>query len=235
VNPTAAFIFTLLGFAAGFAVRPFGALVFGRLGDLVGRKHTFLLTIILMGGATFVIGLLPGYATIGIAAPILFVAMRMLQGLALGGEYGGAVIYVAEHAPPDRRAAWTSWIQITASLGLLLSLGVILGLRYSLGQDAFAEWGWRLPFLFSAALLAVSVWMRLKLDESPAFRRMKEQGRTSRAPLSEAFGEWQNLKRVLVAFFGLAMGQAVIWYTGQFYSLFFLTQVLRWKASSPTP
>lgn len=227
VNPTAAFIFTLLGFAAGFAVRPFGALVFGRLGDLVGRKHTFLITIVLMGGATFVIGLLPGYAVIGIAAPVLFVAMRMLQGLALGGEYGGAVIYVAEHAPPDRRAAWTSWIQITASLGLLLSLGVILGLRHALGAEAFAEWGWRLPFLFSAALLAVSVWMRLKLDESPAFRKMKSEGRTSRAPLSEAFGHWQNLKRVLVAFFGLAMGQAVIWYTGQFYSLFFLTQVLK--------
>ncbi|HEX7812666.1 MAG TPA: MFS transporter [Burkholderiales bacterium] len=227
VNPAAAFIFTLLGFAAGFAVRPFGAIVFGRLGDMVGRKYTFLLTIVLMGAATFAIGLLPGYASIGIAAPVIFIAMRMLQGLALGGEYGGAVTYVAEHAPDDRRGAWTSWVQITASLGLLLALGMILGLRHALGEAAFSEWGWRLPFLFSIVLLGISVWMRLKLDESPAFRRMKAAGRTSKAPLSEAFGRWGNLKLVLVAFIGLAMGQAVIWYTGQFYSLFFLTQTLK--------
>ncbi len=227
VNPTAAFIFTLLGFAAGFAVRPFGAVVFGRLGDLVGRKHTFLVTIVLMGAATFVIGLLPGYAAIGIAAPIVFIAMRMVQGLALGGEYGGAVIYVAEHAPQARRGAWTSWIQITASLGLLLSLGLILGLRHSLGEAAFSEWGWRVPFLFSIVLLGISIWMRLKLDESPAFRKMKAAGRASKAPLREAFGQWTNLKLVLIAFVGLARGQGVIWYTGQFYSLFFLTQVLK--------
>ena len=227
VNPAAAFIFTLLGFAAGFAVRPFGAVVFGRLGDMVGRKYTFLITIVIMGAATFVIGLLPGYAAIGIASPVLFIAMRMLQGLALGGEYGGAVIYVAEHAPQGRRGAWTAWIQIAASMGLLLSLGLILGLRHALGETAFSDWGWRLPFLFSVVLLGISVWMRLKLDESPAFKRMKAAGRGSKAPLSEAFGRWENLKPVLVAFAGLAMGQAVIWYTGQFYSLFFLTQTLK--------
>jgi MFS family permease len=227
VNPTAAFIFTLLGFAAGFAVRPFGALVFGRLGDMVGRKYTFLVTIVLMGVATFVIGLLPGYAAIGMAAPVLFIAMRMIQGLALGGEYGGAVIYVAEHAPQGQRGSWTSWIQITASLGLLLSLGLILGLRHALGEAAFSDWGWRLPFLFSVVLLGISVWMRLRLEESPAFRNMKAAGRVSKAPLREAFARWDNLKLVLVAFIGLAMGQAVIWYTGQFYSLFFLTQVLK--------
>ena len=227
VNPAAAFIFTLLSFAAGFAVRPLGALVFGRLGDLVGRKHTFLVTIVLMGAATFVIGLLPGYASIGIAAPIIFVVVRMIQGLALGGEYGGAVTYVAEHAPHGRRGSWTSWIQVTASLGLLLSLGIILTLRNTLGEQAFGEWGWRLPFLFSIVLLAISVWIRVKLSESPAFLKMKAEGTTSKAPLSEAFGEWRYLKLVLIAFFGLAMGQAVVWYTGQFYSLFFLTQVLK--------
>jgi MFS family permease len=227
VNPTAAFIFTLLSFAAGFAIRPLGAVVFGRLGDLVGRKYTFLITIALMGFATFAIGVLPGFASIGIAAPVAFVAMRMLQGLAIGGEYGGAVIYVAEHAPNGHRGSWTSWIQITGSLALLMSLGIILLLRYTLGEAAFADWGWRIPFLFSIVLLLISVWIRLKLSESPAFLRMKAEGRTSRAPLSEAFGQWRNLKLILIAFFGLAMGQAVIWYTGQFYSLFFLTQILK--------
>lgn len=227
VDPAAAFIFTLLSFAAGFAIRPLGALVFGRLGDLVGRKTTFLVTIVLMGAATFVIGLLPGFAAVGIAAPIAFIAMRMLQGLAIGGEYGGAITYVAEHAPHGRRGAWTAWIQITAAFALLLSLAVILTLRLSLGEPAFGNWGWRLPFLFSIFLLAISVWIRLKLSESPAFVQMKESGTTSRAPLREAFGRWQNLRLVLIAFFGLTMGQAVIWYTGQFYSLFFLTQVLK--------
>jgi MFS family permease len=227
VNPTASFILTLLGFAAGFAVRPFGAVVFGRIGDLVGRKRTFLATIVLMGGATFAIGLLPTFAAIGIASPIGFVALRMVQGLALGGEYGGAVIYVAEHAPNRRRGAWTAWIQVTASVGLILSLGIILLLRFAIGQEAFGAWGWRLPFLFSLVLLAVSVWIRLKLDESPAFLRMKRHGHLARAPLSEAFGTWRNLRLVLIAFFGLAVGQAVIWYTGQFYSMFFLTQVLK--------
>lgn len=227
VNPTAAFIFTLLSFAAGFAVRPLGALVFGRLGDLVGRKYTFLVTIVIMGAATFVIGLLPGYASIGIAAPIIFIGMRMLQGLAIGGEYGGAVTYVAEHAPNGRRGAWTSWIQSTASLGLLLSLGLILFLRHLIGEEQFSDWGWRIPFLFSSVLLFISVWIRLKLAESPAFLRMKDQGRLSKAPLSEAFAQWRHLRIVLIALFGIAMGQAVIWYTGQFYSLFFLTQILK--------
>ena len=232
VNPAAAFIFTLLGFAAGFAVRPLGAVVFGRLGDLAGRKYTFVITIVLMGGATFAIGLLPGFASIGIAAPVAFIALRMLQGLAIGGEYGGAVIYVAEHAPDSQRGSWTSWIQTTGSLALLMSLGVVLSVRYALGEVAFADWGWRIPFLLSVVLLVISVWIRLKLNESPAFLRMKAQGRASRAPLSEAFGQWRNLRVILAAFFGLAMGQAVIWYTGQFYSLFFLMQIL--KADSVT-
>lgn len=232
VNPTAAFIFTLLSFAAGFAVRPLGALVFGRLGDMVGRKYTFLVTIVLMGIATFVIGLLPGFATIGIAAPIAFIAMRMLQGLAIGGEYGGAITYVAEHAPHGRRGAWTAWIQITAAFALLLSLAVILTLRLSLGEPTFGNWGWRVPFLFSIVLLAISVWIRLKLSESPAFVAMKESGNHSKAPLREAFGRWKNLRLVLIAFFGLTMGQAVIWYTGQFYSLFFLTQVLKTEGTT---
>jgi len=227
VNPTAGFIFTLLGFAAGFAVRPLGAIVFGRLGDLVGRKYTFLITIVLMGASTFAIGLLPGYAAIGIASPVLFVGLRMLQGLALGGEYGGAVVYVAEHAPSGHRGSWTSWIQTTASIGLLISLGIILLLRYALGEAGFSAWGWRVPFLFSIVLLLISVWVRLKLSESPAFIKMKSAGQTSSAPLAEAFGQWRNLRLVLIAFFGLAMGQAVIWYTGQFYSLFFLTQTLK--------
>jgi MFS family permease len=227
VNPAAAFVFTLLGFAAGFAVRPLGAVVFGRLGDRVGRKHTFVITIVLMGAATFAIGLLPGFAAIGIAAPVAFVALRMLQGLAIGGEYGGAVIYVAEHAPDGQRGSWTSWIQTTGALALLMSLGVVLSVRYALGEAAFADWGWRIPFLLSIVLLLISVWIRLKLHESPAFLRMKAQGGTSKGPVSEAFGQWRNLKPILIAFFGLAMGQAVIWYTGQFYSLFFLTQILK--------
>jgi MFS family permease len=225
VNPTAAFIFTLLGFAAGFAVRPFGALVFGRIGDLVGRKYTFLVTIVIMGVSTFVVGLLPGYTSIGIAAPIVFICMRLLQGLALGGEYGGAATYVAEHAPHGKRGQYTSWIQTTATLGLFLSLLVILSCRLLL-KDAFKEWGWRIPFLVSIVLLLVSVWIRTKLGESPAFQRMKAQGKQSKAPLAESFGQWKNLKIVLIALFGLTAGQAVVWYTGQFYALFFLTKTL---------
>ncbi|MFM0047329.1 MFS transporter [Paraburkholderia sediminicola] len=227
VNPAAAFIFTLLSFAAGFAVRPFGALVFGRIGDLVGRKYTFLFTIALMGGATFVIGLLPGYSVIGLAAPILFVGMRMLQGLALGGEYGGAVVYVAEHTSNSQRGAKTAWIQATAALGLLLSLAVILPTRFMLGEAEFSAWGWRVPFLMSMVLLLVSLWLRLKLHESPEFEKMKKEGATSKAPISEAFGQWKNLKLVLLALFGMVMGQAVVWYAGQFYTMFFLTQTLR--------
>jgi len=226
VNDTAAFIFTLLAFAVGFAVRPFGALVFGRLGDLVGRKYTFLITIVIMGLSTFVVGILPNYATIGIAAPVILIGLRMLQGLALGGEYGGAAVYVAEHAPKGKRGAYTSWIQLTATGGLFLSLLVILGCRSSMTPEQFEDWGWRLPFLLSILLLAVSVWIRLKLDESPIFKRMKAEGTTSKAPLTEAFARWKNLKIVLIALFGIVAGQAVIWYTGQFYVLFFLTKVL---------
>ena len=227
VNPTAAFIFALLAFAAGFAVRPFGALVFGRLGDLVGRKHTFLITIVIMGVSTFVVGILPSYATIGIAAPVTLVLLRLLQGLALGGEYGGAATYVAEHAPHGERGAYTSWIQTTATLGLFLSLLVILGCRVLLGTEAFEAWGWRIPFLLSLALLGISVWIRLKLDESPVFKEMKAQGKHSKAPLRESFAHWGNLRIVLLALFGLTAGQAVVWYTGQFYTLFFLTQTLK--------
>jgi MFS family permease len=227
VNPTAAFIFTLLSFAAGFAVRPFGALVFGRIGDTVGRKYTFLVTIGLMGLATFVIGLLPGYATIGIAAPILFVGMRMLQGLALGGEYGGAVVYVAEHVSNSERGEKTAWIQATAALGLLLSLAIILPTRFALGEPEFTAWGWRVPFLVSIVLLLISLGIRVKLHESPEFAKMKEEGTTSKAPIKEAFGQWRNLKLVLLALFGMVMGQAVVWYAGQFYTMFFLTQTLK--------
>jgi MFS family permease len=227
VNPTAAFIFTLLSFAAGFAVRPFGAIVFGRLGDLVGRKYTFLVTIVIMGLSTFLVGFLPGYASIGIASPVIFIAMRMLQGLALGGEYGGAATYVAEHAPPGRRGFYTAWIQTTATLGLFLSLLVILGVRTAMGEDAFGVWGWRIPFLASIILLGVSVWIRLQLNESPVFARIKAEGKTSKAPLTEAFGQWKNLKIVILALIGLTAGQAVVWYTGQFYTLFFLTQTLK--------
>jgi MFS family permease len=232
VNPTAGFIFTLLGFAAGFAVRPFGALVFGRLGDMVGRKHTFLITIVIMGLSTCVVGFLPGYASIGIAAPVIFIAMRLLQGLALGGEYGGAATYVAEHAPANRRGFYTSWIQTTATLGLFLSLLVILGVRTWMGEDAFGAWGWRIPFIASLILLAVSVWIRLQLSESPAFERIKAEGKTSKAPLTEAFGQWKNLKIVILALIGLTAGQAVVWYTGQFYALFFLTQTLKVDGAS---
>jgi MFS family permease len=223
----AAFIFALLAFAAGFLVRPFGAIVFGRLGDMIGRKYTFLVTILIMGLSTFIVGILPNYASIGVAAPVILIALRMLQGLALGGEYGGAATYVAEHAPHGKRGAYTSWIQTTATLGLFLSLIVILGVRSFVGEVAFADWGWRIPFAVSILLLAVSVWIRMTLHESPAFVRMKAEGKTSKAPLKESFGEWKNLKIVILALVGLTAGQAVVWYTGQFYSLFFLTQQLK--------
>ncbi len=226
VNPTAGFVFALLAFAAGFAVRPFGALIFGRLGDMVGRKYTFLITILIMGMSTFLVGVLPSYASIGIAAPVILVVLRLLQGLALGGEYGGAATYVAEHAPQNRRGFYTSWIQTTATMGLFLSLIMVLGFRVTLGEDAFLRWGWRLPFLISAVLLLISVWIRMRLNESPAFRKMKEEGAGSKAPIKESFGKWSNLKIVLLALFGLASGQAVVWYTGQFYALFFLTKTL---------
>lgn len=227
-----AFIFALLAFAAGFIVRPFGALVFGRLGDMIGRKYTFLVTIIIMGLSTFIVGLLPSYASIGVAAPVILIALRMLQGLALGGEYGGAATYVAEHAPQNKRGAYTSWIQTTATLGLFLSLMVILGVRTAIGEAAFADWGWRVPFLVSILLLGVSVYIRLSMNESPAFQKMKAEGRTSKAPLSESFGQWKNLKIVILALIGLTAGQAVVWYSGQFYALFFLTQAL--KVDGPT-
>jgi MFS family permease len=220
-------IFALLAFAAGFLVRPFGALFFGRLGDLIGRKHTFLITILIMGISTFLVGLLPSYATIGWVAPVCLIILRMAQGLALGGEYGGAAVYVAEHAPNNRRGFYTSWIQTTATLGLLLSLMVILSIRMYLGEAEFAAWGWRVPFLGSIFLLAVSVWIRLQMKESPAFQKMKEEGTQSKAPLSEAFGQWKNGKIVLIALFGLVVGQAVVWYTGQFYALFFLQAILK--------
>ena len=222
-----AFIFALLAFAAGFIVRPFGAIFFGRLGDMIGRKYTFLITILLMGISTFIVGVLPNYATIGVAAPVLLILMRLLQGLALGGEYGGAATYVAEHAPNGRRGAYTAWIQTTATLGLFLSLMVILGTRTIIGEVAFAHWGWRVPFLVSILLLAVSVYIRLSMNESPAFLKMKAEGKTSKAPLSESFGQWKNLKIVILALFGLVAGQAVVWYSGQFYALFFLTQALK--------
>jgi len=229
-NETAAFVYALLAFAAGFAVRPFGALVFGRLGDLVGRKYTFLVTIVIMGGATFAVGILPGYGEIGAAAPVILIALRLLQGLALGGEYGGAAIYVAEHAPAHRRGAHTSWIQTTATLGLFLSLIVIQITREVTGP-AFDDWGWRIPFLVSAILLGISVWIRLKLEESPMFLKMKAEGTGSKAPLTESFGQWPNLRIVLIALFGAVAGQAVVWYGGQFYALFFLTQTLKVDAT----
>jgi len=222
-----AFIFALLAFAAGFIVRPFGALVFGRLGDMIGRKYTFLVTILIMGLSTFVVGVLPSYASIGVAAPVILICLRLLQGLALGGEYGGAATYVAEHAPQGKRGAYTSWIQTTATLGLFLSLMVILGTRTAIGEAAFADWGWRVPFIVSILLLAVSVYIRLSMNESPAFTKMKAEGKTSKAPLSESFGQWKNLKIVILALIGLTAGQAVVWYSGQFYALFFLTQSLK--------
>jgi len=227
-----AFIFALLAFAAGFIVRPFGALVFGRLGDMIGRKYTFLVTILIMGLSTFIVGILPNYATIGVAAPVILIALRMLQGLALGGEYGGAATYVAEHSPQGKRGAYTSWIQTTATLGLMLSLMVILGTQTLVGPAAFADWGWRVPFIVSILLLAVSVYIRLSMNESPAFTKMKAEGKTSKAPLSESFGQWKNLKIVILALIGLTAGQAVVWYSGQFYALFFLTQAL--KVDGPT-
>jgi MFS family permease len=226
LNETSQFIFALLAFAAGFAVRPFGAIVFGRLGDLIGRKYTFLITIMIMGGATFIVGLLPSYASIGVAAPIILIALRMLQGLALGGEYGGAATYVCEHAPANRRGFFTSWIQTTATVGLFISLLVILGCRVALGAK-FDDWGWRIPFLISIVLLAVSVYIRMQLHESPVFQRMKAEGKGSKAPLTESFLRWGNLKIVLLVLFGGVAGQAVVWYTGMFYELFFLTQTLK--------
>jgi MFS family permease len=232
LSESAAFIFALLAFAAGFAVRPFGALFFGRLGDLVGRKYTFLVTILLMGASTFIVGILPNYASLGIAAPIILIVLRLVQGLALGGEYGGAATYVAEHAPPGRRGAYTAWIQTTATLGLLLSLLVILLCRRAMTNESFEAWGWRIPFLFSVVLLGVSVWIRLRLHESPLFQKMKAEGKHSKAPLAESFGQWGNLKLVLLALFGLTAGQAVVWYTGQFYALFFLTQTLKVEAQT---
>ncbi|MES2935409.1 MAG: MFS transporter [Pseudomonadota bacterium] len=226
-DPNTAFIFALLAFAAGFIVRPFGALVFGRLGDMIGRKYTFLVTIVIMGLSTFLVGLLPGFATWGIASPIILISLRILQGLALGGEYGGAATYVAEHAPDGKRGAFTSWIQTTATLGLFLSLVVILGTRTAIGEEDFAAWGWRIPFLVSVFLLGISVWIRLSMNESPAFAKMKAEGKTSKAPLTESFAKAKNLKIVILALFGLTAGQAVVWYTGQFYALFFLTQTLK--------
>ncbi|MGX0889451.1 MFS family permease [Pseudomonas sp. ADAK2 TE3594] len=227
VNETTSFIFALLAFAAGFAVRPFGAIVFGRLGDMIGRKHTFLITIVIMGISTAVVGFLPGYATIGVAAPVILITLRLLQGLALGGEYGGAATYVAEHAPKGKRGYFTSWIQTTATLGLFLSLLVILACRTILGTEAFEAWGWRIPFLLSILLLIVSVYIRLQLSESPVFLKMKEEGKSSKAPLTESFARWENLKIVIMALLGGTAGQAVVWYTGQFYALFFLLQTLK--------
>jgi hypothetical protein len=232
LDPTSQFIFALLAFAAGFAVRPFGALVFGRIGDLVGRKYTFLITILCMGASTFLVGLLPSYQAIGVTAPILLIALRLLQGLALGGEYGGAATYVAEHAPQGKRGFYTSWIQTTATIGLFLSLIVILWVRTWMGEEQFGLWGWRIPFLVSVILLGISVYIRLKLNESPLFAEMKAQGRGSRAPLSESFGQWSNLRIVLLALLGLTAGQAVVWYTGQFYALYFLTQTLKVDGST---
>ena len=227
VNETTGYIFALLAFAAGFAVRPFGALVFGRLGDLWGRKNTFLVTMLLMGLSTFAVGLLPDYKTIGVAAPIALIVMRLIQGLALGGEYGGAATYVAEHAPDGKRGLYTSWIQTTATLGLFLSLIVIILVRTQVGEEAFKAWAWRIPFLVSSVLLAVSLWIRLKLNESPVFQKMVDEGTSSKAPLTESFARWPNLKLVILALVGLTAGQAVVWYTGQFYALFFLEKTLK--------
>ncbi|MFQ3665118.1 MAG: MFS transporter [Sphingomonadaceae bacterium] len=227
VNETTGFILALGAFAAGFAVRPFGALVFGRLGDMVGRKYTFLVTMGLMGFATFTVGILPNYASIGVAAPIILVVLRMLQGLALGGEYGGAATYVAEHAPNNKRGFFTSFIQTTATLGLFAALLVVIGVRTLVGEEAFREWGWRIPFLVSVLLLGVSLWIRMQLEESPVFKRMKEEGKQSKAPLTEAFGQWTNLRLMLIALFGAVAGQAVVWYSGQFYALFFLEKMMR--------
>jgi MFS family permease len=227
VPPNVGFIFALLAFAAGFAVRPFGALIFGRIGDMIGRKYTFLVTMSLMGIGTFFIGVLPGYDSWGILAPIVLIGLRLVQGLALGGEYGGAAIYVAEHAPKNKRGFYTSWIQTTATLGLFMALLLILGIRTAMGEQAFGDWGWRIPFLLSAILLAVSIWIRLKLNESPLFQQMVKEGTVSKRPLTEAFGQWSNAKIALLALFGATAGEAVVWYGGQFYALFFLTQTIK--------
>ena len=230
LNPTTSFIMALLVFAAGFIVRPFGALVFGRIGDLVGRRYTFIITLLVMGLSTFLVGCLPTYKTAGVAAPIMLVVLRMFQGLALGGEYGGAATYVAEHAPNNRRGFYTSWIQITATAGLAMALLIVITVRSpvtGVGEDAFKEWGWRVPYLISGLFLAVGLWLRLKLHESPVFQKMKAEGTGSKRPLSEAFGEWKNLKVVLIAFFGAIAGQAVVWYTGQLYAMFFLEKMLK--------
>jgi MFS family permease len=227
VNETTGFIFALGAFAAGFAVRPFGALVFGRIGDMVGRKNTFLVTMGLMGIATFAVGLLPSYATIGVAAPIILIVLRLLQGLAMGGEYGGAATYVAEHAPEGKRGLYTSWIQTTATMGLFAALLIVIGTRTLLGEEVFKAWGWRVPFLVSIILLAVSMWIRMQLNESPVYQKMKDEGKTSKAPLTEAFAKWGNLKWVIIVLFGAVAGQAVVWYTGQFYALFFLEKMLK--------
>jgi MFS family permease len=231
VNETAAFIFALLACAAGFAVRPFGAIIFGRLGDLIGRKYTFLVTILIMGLSTAIVGMLPNYEAIGVAAPIILIVLRLLQGLALGGEYGGAATYVAEHAPHGKRGLFTSWIQTTATLGLFMSLLVILACREILGKE-FEVWGWRIPFLLSILLLAISVYIRMQLNESPIFLRMKEEGKASKAPLTESFARWDNLKIVIMSLLGGTAGQAVVWYTGQFYALFFLVQTLKVDAQT---
>lgn len=226
-DPTTGLIFALLAFAAGFIVRPFGALVFGRLGDMIGRKYTFLMTILIMGLSTFGVGLLPAYESIGITAPIILITLRLLQGLALGGEYGGAAVYVAEHAPDNQRGQFTAWIQTTATLGLFLSLLVILSTRLFLGEATFGDWGWRIPFLVSIILLGISVWIRLSMSESPVFAKMKEEGTESKAPLTESFLRWNNLKIVLIALFGITGGLGCVWYAGQFYVLLFLTQTLK--------
>jgi MFS family permease len=232
VDETTGFILALAAFAAGFAVRPFGALVFGRVGDLVGRKHAFLVTMTIMGGSTFAVGLLPNYATAGVAAPLMLVGLRLLQGLALGGQYGGAATYVAEHAPEGKRGFYTSFIQTTATLGLFAALLVVIGVREVMGEEAFASWGWRLPFFASAILLGVSLWILLQLDESPVYKKMKADGTTSKAPLTEAFGNWRNARLVLAALLGAVAGQAVVWYTGQFYALFYLERILKVEGST---
>jgi len=226
-SPTLNFLKTLATFAVGFAVRPLGALVFGRIGDLVGRKFAFLVTLLIMGGATAAIGFLPTYSQIGMAAPVLLVILRLLQGLALGGEYGGAAIYVAEHAPDGKRGFYTSFIQTTATLGLFLSLGVILVVRASMSEDAFRDWGWRVPFLLSIVLVGLSYYIRSRLAESPLYTRLRQAGKTSTAPIADSFGTWPRWKFFLLVLFGATAGQAVVWYTGQFYALFFMQTVLR--------
>lgn len=230
-NPTAAFLATLAAFGIGFVVRPFGAIIFGRLGDLVGRKYTFLLTLLIMGGATFAIGLIPSYETIGVLAPIIVFLLRALQGLALGGEYGGATIYVAEHAPHGKKGLFTSFIQTTATLGLFVSIGVILACKAGMSDSAFKEWGWRIPFLLSVILVAISYIIRRKMEESPEFALLKKEGKTSKNPLKESFGHWKNLKWVLLALFGATAGQGVVWYTGQFYAMNFCTKTLNIDAT----